>query len=85
MPQVRAPTRPHPEAANLPPFNETAFAAAKQVSIEQSAGVCPGSGSYHSWGASASAATSIHESLLQHMQMLLNVIVAHKPAAVGWA
>jgi hypothetical protein len=33
LPQVRAPTRPHPEAANLPPFNETAFAAAKQVDV----------------------------------------------------
>jgi hemerythrin-like domain-containing protein len=31
--KVRAPTRPHPEAANLPPFNETAFAAAKQVDV----------------------------------------------------
>lgn len=31
--KVRAPSRPHPEAANLPPFNETAFAAAKQVDI----------------------------------------------------
>jgi hypothetical protein len=31
--QVRAPTRPHPEAANLPPFNETTFAAAKQVDV----------------------------------------------------
>jgi hypothetical protein len=30
---VRAPTRPHPEAANLPPFNETTFAAAKQVDV----------------------------------------------------
>lgn len=29
--QVRAPTRPHPEAPNLPPFNETTYAAAKQV------------------------------------------------------
>jgi hypothetical protein len=28
--QVRAPTRPHPEAANLPPFNEASLAAAKQ-------------------------------------------------------
>eukprot|EP00879_Flechtneria_rotunda_P001617 GHRR01001777.1.p2 GENE.GHRR01001777.1~~GHRR01001777.1.p2 ORF type:complete len:344 (+),score=139.32 GHRR01001777.1:278-1309(+) len=31
--KVRAPTRPHPEAANLPPFNETTFAAAKQVDV----------------------------------------------------
>jgi hypothetical protein len=31
--QVRAPTRPHPEAANLAPFNEVAFAAAKQVDV----------------------------------------------------
>lgn len=31
--QVRAPTRPHPEAASLPPFNETTFAAAKQVDV----------------------------------------------------
>eukprot|EP00882_Tetradesmus_deserticola_P000632 GHRQ01000689.1.p1 GENE.GHRQ01000689.1~~GHRQ01000689.1.p1 ORF type:complete len:463 (+),score=169.29 GHRQ01000689.1:54-1442(+) len=31
--KVRAPTRPHPEAANLPPFNETSFAAAKQVDV----------------------------------------------------
>jgi hypothetical protein len=30
---VRAPTRPHPEAANLLPFNETIFAAAKQVDV----------------------------------------------------
>ena len=29
--QVRAPTRPHPEVSNLPPFNETSYAAAKQV------------------------------------------------------
>jgi hypothetical protein len=29
--QVRAPTRPHPEASDLPPFNETSYAAAKQV------------------------------------------------------
>ena len=28
--QVRAPTRPHPEAPNLPPFNESSLAAAKQ-------------------------------------------------------
>ncbi|GBF98624.1 hypothetical protein Rsub_10813 [Raphidocelis subcapitata] len=28
---ARAPTRPHPEACNLPPFNEPALAAAKQV------------------------------------------------------
>eukprot|EP00775_Hariotina_reticulata_P007151 gene7151-7366_t len=31
--KVRAPTRPHPEAANLAPFNEVAFAAAKQVDV----------------------------------------------------
>ncbi|KAF6257432.1 hypothetical protein COO60DRAFT_1523864 [Scenedesmus sp. NREL 46B-D3] len=31
--KVRAPTRPHPEAASLPPFNETTFAAAKQVDV----------------------------------------------------
>ncbi|WIA30568.1 hypothetical protein OEZ86_000651 [Tetradesmus obliquus] len=31
--KVRAPTRPHPEAANLPPFCETTFAAAKQVDV----------------------------------------------------
>lgn len=30
---MRAPTRPHPEAANLPPFCETTFAAAKQVDV----------------------------------------------------
>ncbi|KIZ00163.1 hypothetical protein MNEG_7797 [Monoraphidium neglectum] len=29
--KVRAPTRPHPEAPNLPPFNEASLAAAKQV------------------------------------------------------
>lgn len=29
--KARAPTRPHPEAPNLPPFNEASYAAAKQI------------------------------------------------------
>lgn len=40
--QVRAPTRPHPEAANLAPFNEVTYAAAKQVDValDQVGNVC---------------------------------------------